>query len=228
MRRTICFNTVLLMAESSKLALGILASHRGTTAAALREAIATGRVSAEIAVVISNNANASVLADARSSGTPAYWIGGSRFADDEVRDTAILALLEQHRVDLILLLGYMRLLGPKTLGHYRGRILNTHPALLPRFGGKGMFGRNVHDAVIRSGDSRTGVTIHLVDDTYDTGPIVAQCEVPVRDGDSTESLEERVRQAEKRFLVDTIGRICSGEIRLPGLQSSSVSIDGTT
>jgi phosphoribosylglycinamide formyltransferase-1 len=195
--------------------LGLLASHRGSNVQAVVRACRECRLEARPGVVISNNANSGVLEFAQASGIPACRIGGASFADDRVRDAAILEQLRRHEVDLVLLLGYMKLLGPETTAAYRGRILNTHPALLPRFGGKGMYGARVHEAVLAAGETETGVTVHLVDEEYDHGAIVAQCRVPVEPGDTVESLAARVLEREHGFLVETLQAIASGQIRLP-------------
>lgn len=198
------------------LTLGLLASHRGSNVQAVVAACRDGRLDAFPGVVISNNANSGVLEFAESSNIPARRIGGPAFADDEVRDEAILAELRHHDVDLVLLLGYMKLIGPRTTAAYRGRILNTHPALLPSHGGKGMYGTRVHEAVLAAGDTETGVTVHLVDEEYDHGEIVAQCSVRVEPGDTVESLSGRVLEREHEFLVETLQAIASGQIVLAG------------
>ena len=197
--------------------LGLLASHRGSNAQAVVDACRSGRLAARPTVVISNNANAGALQLAQAAGIPALRIGGEAFADDQLRDAAILDALRRHEVELVLLLGYMKLLGPRTTAAYRGRILNTHPALLPRFGGKGMYGARVHEAVLAAGEAETGVTIHLVDEEYDHGAVVAQCRVPVERGDTVETLSARVLTREHAFLVETLQAIACGEIRVPGL-----------
>jgi phosphoribosylglycinamide formyltransferase-1 len=111
----------------------------------------------------------------------------------------------------------MKLLGPRTLARYRGRILNIHPALLPKFGGKGLYGKKVHEAVLAAGERVTGVTIHLVDERYDAGPIVAQSEVPVLDGDTVDSLAARVLQREHQLFAETLQKIAVGEIDLDAI-----------
>jgi len=200
------------------LTLGLLASHRGSNVRAVVEACRDGRLAARPGVVISNNASAGVLEYAEGAGIPACCIGGPSFADDALRDAAILEALHRHDVELVLLLGYMKLLGPQTTAAYRGRILNTHPALLPRFGGRGMYGARVHEAVLAAGETETGVTVHLVDEQYDHGEIVAQCRVPVQRGDSVESLSARVLEREHAFLVETLQAIASRRIQLAGLR----------
>ena len=197
--------------------LGLLASHRGTNVRAVVEACRDGRLDAKASVVISNNASSGVLEFAAASQIPARRIGGPSFADDRIRDEAILEELQRHDVDLVLLLGYMKLLGPRTTAAYRGRILNTHPALLPRYGGKGMYGARVHEAVLAAGETETGVTVHLVDEEYDHGEIVAQCRVRVEPGDTVESLSARVLEGEHGFLVETLQAIASGRIPLHAL-----------
>jgi phosphoribosylglycinamide formyltransferase-1 len=197
------------------LTLGILASHRGSNARAVIEACRDGALDARVGLLISNNARSGALAYAREAGVPARWIGGSATPDETARDGAILAALREHGVDLVLLLGYMRLLGPRTVAAYRGRILNTHPALLPKFGGRGMYGDRVHRAVLAAGEKETGVTVHLVDEVYDHGTPLARCTVPVLTGDTVEALAERVVVRERRFVVETLQRIVTGELTLP-------------
>lgn len=107
-------------------------------------------------------------------------------------------------VDYIVLAGYMKKMGPRVLSSFAGRIINTHPALLPKFGGRGMYGRRVHEAVLASGERVTGVTVHLVTAEYDEGPVVAQVEVPVHADDTVESLAERVQERERELLVETL------------------------
>jgi phosphoribosylglycinamide formyltransferase-1 len=187
--------------------LAMLASHRGSNVRAVTEACRLGRLRSIPAVVISNNTDAEVLTFARSAGIPTAHIGGARYADPAVRDSAMLAVLLENRVDLVLLLGYLRLLGPQTLHSYDGRILNIHPALLPKYGGKGMYGRHVHEAVLAAGDTESGITIHRVNAAYDEGEIVAQCRVPVLAGDTPDTLAERVLAREHEFLVESLAEL---------------------
>jgi phosphoribosylglycinamide formyltransferase-1 len=199
------------------LTLGLLASHRGSNVQVIVEACRSGGLAAQPGVVISNNANSGVLQFARGAGIPALRIGGPEYADDARRDAAILEALQSHRVDLVLLLGYLKLLGPRTTAAYRGRILNTHPALLPQHSGRGMYGQHVHQAVLDAGDRETGVTVHLVDELYDHGAVVAQARVPVLAGDTVESLGARVLAREHGFIVETLSAIASGAIQLEDL-----------
>lgn len=188
---------------------------------AVIDACKAGRLDAEVAVVISNNASSNALARARSESIPEYHLSGATHPDFSRLDEAITHTLDRHRVDLVLLAGYMKKVGPRTIARYPRRILNIHPALLPKFGGVGMYGRLVHEAVLASGDTVTGVSIHLVDDEYDHGPIIAQCEMPVFPGDTVESLAARVLEREHTFYVETLQRIASGSLdldRVPGYE----------
>ncbi len=213
----------MLEAETDMLTLGMLASHRGSNVRVVIEACQGGRLAARPGVVISNNASSEVLRFAEGAGVPTCCIGGAAFADDGVRDAAILEALHDHGVELVLLLGYMKLLGPRTTAAYRGRILNTHPALLPKYGGKGMYGTRVHEAVLAAGEAETGVTLHLVDEEYDHGQIVAQRRVPVEPGDTVAMLAARVLEREHALLVETLQAIASGTLRLSGLEELRAS-----
>ena len=191
--------------QDKKLRLGALASHGGTNLQAIIDACKSGELNAEVCVVISNNSGSRALERARSEGIPAFHL--SSITHPQLLDDEICRTFEEHNVDLVLLAGYMRLLGPATLARYRGRVLNSHPALLPKFGGKGMYGSNVHQAVLDAGGSVTGVTIHHVDAQYDHGATLAQCTVPVLPDDSLETLEERVKERERRFWVETLSSL---------------------
>ncbi len=131
-------------------------------------------------------------------------------------DQAILDVLLRYEIDWVILAGYMKKLGPKTLTRFQGRILNIHPALLPNYGGQGMYGPHVHAAVLAAGERETGVTIHLVDDKYDHGAILAQRKVPVLAGDTVDSLAQRVLAIEHEFFVETLGRLFAGVLAVPG------------
>lgn len=181
---------------------------------AIIDACTSGRLEAEPRVVISNNSSSPALERARREGIPAFHLSGRTHQSPKGLDRAILETLEAHQVNLVVLAGYMKRLGRQTLSRYPGQILNIHPTLLPRYGGRGMFGRRVHEAVLVAGDRVTGVTIHRVDQRYDHGEIVAQCEVPVVEGDTADSLGERVLRREHEFYVETLRRISRGEIDL--------------
>jgi len=184
--------------------LAVLASHQGTTLQAVLDACKQGNLEASVALVVSNNSGSGALERARAAQVPTTHISGKTHESEDAADTALLQALQAAQVDWVLLLGYMKKLGPRTLSAYSGRILNTHPALLPKFGGQGYFGRKVHEAVLAAGETESGASIHIVDTDYDTGPVLAQVRVPVLAGDSVDQLEERVKQAEQKLLIDTL------------------------
>lgn len=201
----------------SPLRLGFLASHNGTNMRAVVAAARAGALDAVPAVLISNNRDSAALTWAADNGLAALHISARSTGSDDAADAAIAAALQEHRVDLVILAGYMRKLGPRTLGAFPRRILNAHPALLPKFGGPGMYGAHVHAAVLAAGEAETGVTIHLVDDLYDHGAVLAQAPVAVRVGDTAETLAARVQAREQELFPDVLRRIISRQISLDTL-----------
>lgn len=186
--------------------IALLASHRGTSAEVVMEACASGALAATVALVLTNNAGAEVLQRAGRFGLPATVVGGAALTE-EARDEAMVAALEAAGADWVLLLGYLRRLGPQVLARYEGRLLNTHPSLLPAFGGAGMYGLRVHEAVLASGVAETGVTLHRVTAAYDAGAVVAQRLVSVEAGDTAESLAARCLAAEHAMLREELPRL---------------------
>ncbi len=205
-----------------KLRLGVLASHGGTNLQAIIDACKDGRLDAEIAVVISNNSNSMAIERAKTENLPFCHLSSSTHPQPPLEDIAMRAVLKDHRVDLVVLAGYMKLLGPATLAAYRNRVLNSHPALLPKFGGRGMYGSRVHEAVVEAAESISGVTIHLVDDQYDHGAVVGQCTVPVLQNDAVGDLEEKVKDRERLFWIEVLSKITLGEINLDALATPAV------
>ena len=174
--------------------LAVAISGRGSNLAALLAALpAGGGGPAEVALVLSNRAAAG-LELARERGIPALVLA------DPADAREWLAALAAHRADLIVLAGYLKLVPPDVVERYRGRIINIHPALLPAFGGPGMYGRRVHEAVLASGAAVSGATVHLVDEVYDRGRVLAQARVPVLRGDTPDTLAARVLEVEHRLL----------------------------
>jgi phosphoribosylglycinamide formyltransferase-1 len=194
--------------------IGVLASHNGSNLQAMIDAHENGKLDAKIVVVISNNSKSGALERARRHGIQYYHFSSKTHPDINFLDKAICNALEEAAVDVIFLAGYMKKLGALTLARFKGKILNTHPALLPKYGGKGMYGMNVHKAVIKSGEKESGVTIHIVDAEYDTGPVVCQCKANVSPNDTPELLCERVMNCERKFVVETLQKIASNEINL--------------
>jgi phosphoribosylglycinamide formyltransferase-1 len=192
------------------LRLGFLASHTGSSLRAIVAAIAEGALEAEAALVVSNNADAPALAFAREQGLPARHLSATTEGSPEAADRAIAEAMTACGADLIVMSGYLRKLGPETLRRFEGRVLNIHPALLPRHGGQGMYGRRVHEAVLRDGDGTTGATVHLVDAEYDHGPPLLQAEVPVLADDTVDTLQARVMALEPELYLQVLGTIVEG------------------
>jgi phosphoribosylglycinamide formyltransferase-1 len=184
---------------------------------AIIDAIKQGVLPAEVVVVISNNAGSMAATRAATEGIPFRHLSGVTHPAPEELDEQIGRVLTEAGVDLVVLAGYMKKVGPQTINRFPGRIVNIHPALLPKFGGVGMYGMHVHRAVLDAGDEVTGITVHLVDQEYDRGPIVAQCEVKVLEGDDADTLAARVLEREHAFYVETLCRIVSGELDLDTL-----------
>ncbi len=199
---------------TSELRIGVLASGEGTTLQAILDACASGEIPARVVVVISNNGGSGALRRARAAQAAAVHLSGKTHPAPGALDAAIAASLAEHAVDVVMLAGYMKKLEPVTLERFRGRILNTHPALLPKFGGHGMYGMLVHEAVVRAGETESGPSLHLVDAEYDTGRVLAQAKVPVLVDDTPAALAARVQERERRLVIEVLGQVARGELEL--------------
>lgn len=202
--------------KRSPLNLAVFASGRGSNLQAIIDAIEKNTLNARIRAVISNNSKAGALQRAKKHAIPAVHLSHRMFDTEDAFEDDLLKLLSDLDVELICLAGYMKKLGSKTIAAFRNRIVNIHPALLPLFGGKGMYGMAVHEAVIKSGMKLTGVTVHICDEEYDTGPIIAQRTVPVEEGDTPETLAERVLQLEHRIYPEAIRLFAEDRVRIEG------------
>lgn len=178
--------------------LGILTSHGGSL---IQSAVDAG---VDIGVIICNNSAAPAFQRARDLDVPNVHLSTHTHPDAGALDREIHATLERHACDFILLAGYMKRLGPVTLAAFDRRIINSHPSLLPKFGGVGFYGRRVHEAVVAAGETQSGISVHYVDADYDTGPVIDQCVVPVLPDDTAETLERRVKAREIGFLAKVI------------------------
>ena len=193
--------------------IGFLASRNGSSFRAVVEAVAEGSLSAEPRLLVSNSRKSAALDFAAERKIPSLVLPTQ--TDPEAADTRLCEAMTGAGVELIVLSGYLRRLGPVTLGAFRNRVLNIHPGPLPDFGGEGMYGRRVHEAVIAAGVAASGVTIHLVDEVYDHGPVLARWEVPLPAGETADSLEARVTALEPQLFVETLRRIVAGDLILP-------------
>jgi phosphoribosylglycinamide formyltransferase-1 len=190
------------MTAHAPLRVAVLLSGEGTSLENLFEQIESGALNAQIVAVISSKRNAGGLERARRRGVPALAVPRNQYPDSGNFNDAIHAELDRHEVDLVACLGF---LSPfETRGKFDGRAINVHPALIPAFCGKGFYGQRVHEAVLASGATTTGATVHFVDDEYDSGPIILQEEVAVRADDTAARLAERVQAVERHLVPKAI------------------------
>lgn len=195
------------MSQTMKLA--VLASHRGSNFQAILDAITAKMLPAQVVLAISNNSSSEALTRAKKAGIATLHLSGKTHPDPAGLDAAMAFALTQAEADWVVTAGYMKKLGPSTLKEFGGRIVNIHPSLLPKYGGQGMYGKHVHEAVIANGETESGLTVHLVDGEYDTGPILKQKTVPVLPNDSVDDLAARVIQEEHKLLVETLRELCT-------------------
>jgi phosphoribosylglycinamide formyltransferase 1 len=205
------------------LSVSFLASHNGSGMRAVLAAMSEGSLQSRPGVVISNNANSPALEFARRMGVPCCHLSQSKLGPAADLDQSILATLQQAGTDIVLLSGYLRRLGDETLAYFRGRVLNVHPSLLPKFGGHGMHGKHVHEAVPASGERETGATVHVVDQSYDTGPIILQRSLSVEAGATVNDLARRVSTIEGELVIEALRQITEGRIDLASLVDRDTS-----
>jgi phosphoribosylglycinamide formyltransferase 1 len=184
-----------------KLRVGILGSTRGTASQSIFEAIAARTLAAEVALVVANKADAPILARAAAQGAPALFLSPKGLNREEY-DGNVTHALEQARVDVVLLIGYMRIVSAGFVQHWQGRLLNVHPSLLPAFAG--LMDRQVHEAVLAAGVPETGCTVHQVTEDVDAGPIVLQKRCAVLPDDTVDTLRERVQALENTAFVEVL------------------------
>ncbi len=197
------------------LKIGVLVSGGGTNLQAIIDSIADGRITdTSIEAVISNNQNAYALERAKAAGIPAECISPKDFEDREAFNRAFLDRIDSYKLDLIVLAGFLVAIPVEMVRKYAGRIINIHPSLIPSFCGKGYYGLKVHEAALKRGVKVTGATVHFVDEGMDTGPIILQKAVEVKDGDTPEVLQRRVmEEAEWVILPRAIQMIAGGELK---------------
>jgi formyltetrahydrofolate-dependent phosphoribosylglycinamide formyltransferase len=202
--------------EPFRFAILLSGQGRGSNMQALIEATRDGRIPGEVALVVSTSPGAPALERAAALGAPTRLIPAGEYADPTALDAAIAEAFTEAGAQVICLAGYMRLLSPDFLRRFPHRILNVHPSLLPAFGGKGFYGRRVHEAVLASGTKFTGVTVQFVDEEYDEGPIILQRVVPVQDEDTVETLAARVLVEEHRAYPEAVALLAGGKLRVSG------------
>lgn len=195
-----------------KTRIAVCASGEGSNFEAIVHAARKGELSAEVAGLIVNRPGVGAITRAERLGVPVSILARKSFASVEEWDRAITDQLKSWNVTWVALAGYLALIGPQVLKTFPGRVVNTHPALLPKFGGGGMYGQRVHEAVLRAGETQTGFTIHLVDEEYDRGKILWQELVPVFKGDTPKVLGERVKARENQVYPRILNELVTGRI----------------
>lgn len=174
--------------------------------------IRSGELPAELAFVLSNNSKSGALAKAKAFGTEALHVSAVTEGGEEQAAARILAEVRRHRIDLLVLCGYMKLVPTAVLAHLKNRVVNIHPALLPAFGGEGFYGSRVHEGVVSRGCQYSGITIHMVNDRYDEGQIVLQRAIPLAPGMTAEEVGAAVLQVEHQFYWQVVKGFAEGEI----------------
>ncbi len=198
--------------SENKLKLAVFASHGGTDLQSIIDATDDPGYPAEIVLMVSNNKKAFAVERAKNAGIPVVIWQKKQFDSDREYADFMMETLKAYEVELICLAGYMKLIPAEVVRKFN--IINIHPALLPKYGGKGMYGMHVHEAVIDAGETRSGATVHAVNEVYDDGAILAQQEVPVLPDDNPETLQKRVLETEHKLYSQTIAKIAKGEIKL--------------
>lgn len=199
----------MLVTEERKIRLGVLISGSGTNLQAIIDACEAGEIDAEVAVVISDKEAAYGLERARKAGIAAVWLDRSRFDQPALYTAAIRSSLQSHGVDVVVMAGYMRLLGRAVLAAYPDRVVNLHPALLPSFPGA----NGIRDA-FASGVKVTGVTVHFAGEVFDDGPIIAQEPVRIQEDDTLETLEAKIHDVEHRLYPQALAAIAAGRVTI--------------
>ena len=207
---------VITIMNTDKLNIAVLVSGGGTNLQALIDAQNSGIIkSGRIRLVISNKDGAYALERAKNAGIETYTVLKKNFDGQQGFESELIKILDKNEIDLIVLAGFMSILSENFTSHYRNKILNVHPSLIPSFCGEGFYGLHVHEAVLKKGVKVTGATVHIVNEIPDGGPIVMQRAVEVCDGDTPEVLQKRVMErAEWKILPESVELMCSGKIKI--------------
>ena len=200
----------------SKTRIAVLCSGGGTNLQALIDAVQAGRIDGEIVLVLANASKAYALERARQNGIEAVFVSKKNAGSVEAYNDQLLSHLQRVNAGLVVLAGYLPIVGEQIVRAYEHRIINIHPALIPSFCGVGMYGHHVHEAVIRAGVKLSGATTHFVDEQVDHGGIIMQRSVPVLEGDDADTLAARVLTVEHQILPESVELYCAGKLRVDG------------
>lgn len=196
--------------------IGVLISGNGTNLQALINNVQNGNINGKIELIISNKEGAYGLVRGKKANIDTLYIGRKEFNGEEEYNIELIKRFKERNVELIVLAGYLRVLSKDFIEEFRNRIINIHPSLIPSFCGKGFYGENVHKAVLDYGVKITGATVHFVDEGTDTGPIILQEAVKVEDGDTIETLREKVLKLEHKILVQAVKLYCEDRLYIEG------------
>ena len=196
--------------------IAVLCSGGGTNLQALIDAVEAGEIDGQIVLVLANASKAFALERARKHGIPAEFVSKKQAGSDEALNDIILQKLKDAQAELVVLAGYLPILGGQVVRAYEHRIINIHPALIPAFCGFGMYGHQVHEAVLAYGAKISGATTHFVDEQVDHGGIIMQRSVPVLEGDTPDTLAERVLTVEHQILPESVKLFCAGKLGVDG------------
>lgn len=198
-----------------KLRICFFASHSGSNMQAIIDSVESGKLDAEIKCLITNNSNCFAIQRAINHNFPYYHISSIKFPNNEDYIREIKSKIDEHQINIIVLAGFMKLLPKAIIDYVGGRVLNIHPALLPKFGGEGMWGMNVHKAVIEAEEKESGPSVHLVDAEYDRGRILGNKRLLINEDETPESLAQRVLELEHELYSEILIKISEGEIEIP-------------
>lgn len=204
--------------ELIRIAVLVSGVGRGSNMQSIIDGCTSGRINGSVVLILGVRDDAPAMQRAQAAGITTAVVSPKEIPDPAQHDIRMLQVLQEYKIDLICLAGYMRLLGPKCVETYKNRIMNIHPALLPGFCGTGMFGHHVHEAVIARGVRISGATVHFVDESYDTGPIILQAIVAVEDNDTPETLAAKVLQVEHKAYPDAIALFSEDRLEVDGLR----------
>lgn len=193
--------------------LVVCASGEGTNFEAIVKASQEGKLAAKVTGLVTNRPGIGAIKKAQELGIPYAVLNPKTFARREDWDRAMVAQFQEMKADYVILAGYLALIGPEVLKHFAQRVVNSHPALLPKFGGAGMYGDRVHEAVVKAGEKESGITIHLIDEVFDRGKIIAQRRVVVHPEDTAETLSRRVKDLEVLLYPTVINDMVTGRLK---------------
>jgi phosphoribosylglycinamide formyltransferase-1 len=203
------------MRGSQQLNIAVFASGQGSNFQAIAQSIKKGKIpSAKLVLVVSDNANAGALELARTLFIPAVVLNPKQISSEQEYPATLKRILHEHHVSFIVLAGYLKKLPSELIHEFKNRIVNIHPALLPNFGGKGMYGMRVHEAVLAAKSAESGATVHIVEEEYDRGPIVLQRKIEVLPGDTPESLAARVLKVEHELYPEALRLFAEGKVHI--------------